>query len=352
MKYKVMAVVISAILGSLVSVTPVRAETKQVAIELTTETDGKENYLPGEKAEYKAVIRNLLGPAWIRVRFDLSEQGINADFTEENLLVQDGWVKKGDYYYYTQKAETGKEYMAVDGLMIPDATIAGEGAGVNVRVFGDAVQYDSVEPDFSDEIPWKNKKPNHSVSATVISSGEGDSSLIRVYPSPRDDGVMSRGQWELMDSEKHIWKYRDRNGSYAKNGWIYAYNPYSSDEGRYDWFHFDEEGMMTFGWYKASETVWYYTWEVSDGNLGMLIKGWHNDVQDGKWYYLDPSTGIMLSGWQEIDGKKYYFTSLQDVPGQTWFWNTGLGKWLYELLGYQSYGSLYEDGKFLSSRQR
>ena len=60
---------------------------------------------------------------------------------------------------------------------------------------------------------------------------------------------------------------------------------------------------MTVGWYQASDALWYYTSEVSDGNLGMLIKGWHKDGQDGKWYFLDRRTGIMLSGWQEIDGK-------------------------------------------------
>ena len=33
------------------------------------------------------------------------------------------------------------------------------------------------------------------------------------------------------------------------------------------------------------------------------------------------------------------------MPKQTWFWkalgDTGLGKWVYEYLGYKSFGSMY-----------
>lgn len=102
---------------------------------------------------------------------------------------------------------------------------------------------------------------------------------------------------------------------------------------------------MTVGWYVTDNGVWYYCHEVSDGNLGMLVKGWHEDSQDGKKYFLDRKTGIMLSGWQEIDGHSYYFATASEVAQQSWFWktfgDTGLGKWMYERLGYRSFGSMY-----------
>ncbi len=60
-------------------------------------------------------------------------------------------------------------------------------------------------------------------------------------------------------------------------------------------------------------------------------------------------TGIMLSGWQEIDGQSYYFAAISEVPEQTWFWrlfgDTGFGRWAYERLGYRSYGSMYAGEK-------
>jgi glucan-binding YG repeat protein len=150
------------------------------------------------------------------------------------------------------------------------------------------------------------------------------------------------GKWELVNAENHIWKYKNSSGNY---GWIYVKNPYSTGKENYDWFHFDKDGIMTFGWYQADNGVWYYCHEVSDGNLGRMVKGWHEDSQDGKRYFLDKKTGIMLSGWQEIDGHSYYFATAADVPKQTWFWkalgDTGLGKWVYEYLGYKSFGSMY-----------
>ena len=153
----------------------------------------------------------------------------------------------------------------------------------------------------------------------------------------------------MIDQENHIWKYRENNGNYAKDGWIYVYNPYSQEEEKYSWFHFDENGVMTYGWYKAEERIWYYCHEVSDGSLGKLVKGWHEDRQDGKTYFLDRKTGIMLSGWQEIDGCDYYFATYEEIPEQTWIWkvfgDSVLGKWIYERLGYRSYGSMYINEK-------
>ena len=59
----------------------------------------------------------------------------------------------------------------------------------------------------------------------------------------------------------------------------------------------------------------------------------------------DQTTGVMLSGWQEIDENSYYFTTIEEAWQQSWFWeslkDTGLGKWTYKDLGYRSYGSMY-----------
>lgn len=75
---------------------------------------------------------------------------------------------------------------------------------------------------------------------------------------------------------------------------------------------------MTVGWYQASDALWYYTSEVSDGNLGMLIKGWHKDGQDGKWYFLDRRDRNHAVRLAEIDGKVIILPQKRDIPGQTW----------------------------------
>ena len=87
----------------------------------------------------------------------------------------------------------------------------------------------------------------------------------------------SLGYSQPDQMEVHIWKYQGNNGAYAKDDWIYVCNPYSQEGEKHSWFHFDKNGVMTYGWYKADERIWYYCHEVSDGSLGKLVKGWHED---------------------------------------------------------------------------
>ncbi len=327
------------------------SSTKQVMVELEAIAEEKDYFTPNETAGYWLTLKNKLGPAWIRVKFDLSGKNIGQEFTDKDLQIQDGWIKRGGYFYYTKRAEAYTDYLVVDGVRIPDLAVTDkksreERASVIVSVYGEAIQYDNVTPDFSSETPWDKEEPQytaHTSGASRRSNSPTDS--IHLYSSPQETGTVSTGNWELIDQENHIWKYRGRNGNYAKDGWIYAYNPYSQEEEKYSWFHFDEHGVMTYGWCKAEERIWYYCHEVSDGSLGKLVKGWHEDTQDGKKYFLDRKTGIMLSGWQEIDGCDYYFATYEEIPQQTWIWkvfgDSGLGRWIYERLGYRSYGSLY-----------
>ena len=40
-------------------------------------------------------------------------------------------------------------------------------------------------------------------------------------------------------------------------------------------------------------------------------------------------------------GKFYYFTRLEETYRQNWFWNTKVGRWIYDFLGYRTYGSMF-----------
>lgn len=150
------------------------------------------------------------------------------------------------------------------------------------------------------------------------------------------------GEWELVDQEKHLWRFKFTNGTYASDGWLFIRNPYYNNLSEYSWYHFDGQ-YMSWGWIKGKDDTWYYGHNVSDGDLGTLVKGWHHDTDDGRDYYLDPVTGIMHSGWTLIDNEWYYFAKITDTYKQNWFWNTLLGRWLYDLLGDRPYGSMYMD---------
>jgi len=60
---------------------------------------------------------------------------------------------------------------------------------------------------------------------------------------------------------------------------------------------------MATGWLNWNNR-WYYLNPVSDGNRGMMIKGWYTI---NGYQYCFGADGVMLEGWNEVDGNWYYF---------------------------------------------
>lgn len=147
------------------------------------------------------------------------------------------------------------------------------------------------------------------------------------------------GDWELVDKESHIWMFRFKDGKYAI-GWNQLSYVYEGKT-KIDWYYFDENGIMLDGWFKDVDGSWYYLSEEHDGFFGHMILGWHKDIQDGRWYYLDPKTGVMHTGWDQIDGVWYYLNPI--APAQTYFYSSVQKKWLYnEEVVTRPYGSMYQ----------
>ena len=141
------------------------------------------------------------------------------------------------------------------------------------------------------------------------------------------------------------WWYSTNNGSYYKDTLAYIDN---------NIYRFDERGYMITGWYleehRNTNGSLYKEWSYFDPVSGARLEGWQQI--DGKWYYFpkyyhavtcfwsidgkdyyfdpincdmqtgwvskqyhygteklyfDPVSGAKVEGWQEIDGKKYYF---------------------------------------------
>lgn len=195
---------------------------------------------------------------------------------------------------------------------------------------------------------------DRSAGSSGGSGGAGSVTTERMYeePDPYLKNGLKGGTWTLHDARTHRWTYRSAGGMQAKNGWLYLYNPYANGgSGENAWFKFNQDGFMEYGWIRSAGMNWYYCNGKSDGRLGSMEKGWHQSEEDQKWYYLDPVSGIMQTGWRVIDGKSYYFASLSDIPEQTWFYEafdrtlgeTAFGRWVYQKLGIRSYGSMYRD---------
>lgn len=148
--------------------------------------------------------------------------------------------------------------------------------------------------------------------------------------SSRKTIISESGSWR--QDEKGIWFERAASG-YPKNCWSFI-------DGK--WFHFNAEGYLTLGWYLSEDGKWYYC--APDGTLGTPIgamyTGWLKDGADGYWYYLDPNTGEMLTGWREIKGQWYYLNP-ETLGDSGWMQDSSTKQWNYNVKAVMPKGALY-----------
>ncbi|MFJ5714062.1 metallophosphoesterase [Neobacillus sp. NPDC093127] len=84
------------------------------------------------------------------------------------------------------------------------------------------------------------------------------------------------------------------------------------------WYYYDPQtGMMKTGWLK-DKNEWYYLQQN-----GEMKTGWLFDA--GKWYYLD-SSGAMKIGWVKL-GSTWYYLERNGVMKTGWLLD--VGKWYY-----------------------
>ena len=111
------------------------------------------------------------------------------------------------------------------------------------------------------------------------------------------------------------WWYQCANGKeYLKNGWFTI--------GGRD-YRFDSDGYMMTGWLRRDDGAWVYA-----NSEGALVGGWVLDESfDGAyWYYLDPATKVMKTGWVADGGSWYY---LAGSGAMATGWVRDGGSWYY-----------------------
>lgn len=148
-------------------------------------------------------------------------------------------------------------------------------------------------------------------SAPTSYQGEWVSPLGKIYQfnnSPFGTLIgtttVDGGQWR---HNSRGWWWRSPDGSNPQNEWKII-------EGKT--YFFDSSGYMQTGWRKI-EGSWYY-FDAS----GSLHLGWAK--VGGKWYYLDPERhGVMVTGFFEVKGVKYYATSSGACPASSWVKDNG-----------------------------
>lgn len=176
------------------------------------------------------------------------------------------------------------------------------------------------------------KKMNRNVKAMVKRIGAA--ALLSAMMGTTAFG----GTWQTTAGG---WQYLADNGQPVAGSWIV-------DNGQDYRIH--ENGTMATGWYQdmADGGRWYYL----DPQSGAMRTGWIFD--NGSWYFLDTRIGGprggMLTGWQWIDGKCYYLDPARGgamAAGTTTpdgYWVDASGAWTDD-----AGTPYYEAGKGISS---
>ena len=148
-----------------------------------------------------------------------------------------------------------------------------------------------------------------------------------VKPTVPDTG----GTFTVNPENPYDVTYTKPDGTPAKDEWVGDGN---------DWYHVDEDGKLNYDWYLEGEKTWYKLNKETGDRFGAALIGWNNEPMDDKRYFFDPATTKMLTGWQNIDGKWYYFTRQNEA--QTYFGNNRVG-WKYDpTKPGKPYGSMYQ----------
>ena len=103
----------------------------------------------------------------------------------------------------------------------------------------------------------------------------------------RRDGDMATG-WV---KDGGAWYHMAGSGA-MNTGWLF-------DGGT--WYYLDSDGAMVTGWVKVGG-AWYHMAGSGAMNTGWLLDG-------GTWYWLDPSSGAMVTGTHDVDGRTSSFAS-------------------------------------------
>ncbi|WP_018766968.1 N-acetylmuramoyl-L-alanine amidase family protein [Bacillus sp. 105MF] len=132
------------------------------------------------------------------------------------------------------------------------------------------------------------------------------------------DGIEFRSN-DKGDSS--IWTAYDSTGKLIKNSWV---NQGTQNPG---WYYADASGVLLKGWQKIEGNTYYFNPEsnMMASGINSQIEGkyYHfNDsgaLQRSAWrdnYYSDASGALVKEGLREIDGKIYYFQNYQPTKNK------------------------------------
>ena len=129
---------------------------------------------PGERISKIPRIKNRALPCWIRAHIsygsDKDDMGMLSDRNIEGISA--GWIKRGDYYYYTKVLKKQESVDLFQSVSVPAGwTEEHSGQKLNITVQADAIQAANFKPDFNAMSPWGNQEIQdcvHETNGTMI----------------------------------------------------------------------------------------------------------------------------------------------------------------------------------------
>ena len=157
---------------------------------------------------------------------------------------------------------------------------------------------------------------------------------------------MKTGWISSLESFGTAWNYYDPVSGEKATGW-------RNIDGK--WYYFLHYALK--GFQKIDDESYYFDPVNSDMKTGWISKQGYPGLE---WYYYDLESGKQLSGWQEIDGKKYYLTSrgaysghIYTIDGKDYYFDPVTRELItgwFELSGSKYYADPNDGGALASNK--
>lgn len=139
---------------------------------------GPETILPGAVLSKIPRITNYAMPCWVRARIIFENQSSGMEGLDDSMLsgFTKNWVRRGEYYYYTEILKKKESVDLFQSVIIPASwTEEHENQKLGITVQAEAIQAANFQPDFSAMSPWGNQtiqKCVHEQDGTAVCSQE------------------------------------------------------------------------------------------------------------------------------------------------------------------------------------
>ena len=260
--------------------------------------------------------------------------GSNAYYFASSGAMQTGWIKEV-YYYDDGDTSTVWYYADSSGRLLK----GWQNIGGKWYYFTDWYIMRSDGVYWVDEIPYyfyPSGEMGTGWIKKIYNYGDGYTDVEWYYAN--SSGAL-QNKWQFINGS---WYYFDEYGFYMRTGHVKINDKH---------YAFDTNGRMITGWGCVvfeygdgySDATWYY----GDSN-GLLLSGWQ--MIGGKWYYFDPEYYYMYTGYGNIDGKVYMFDTngaWTTTPGWLEIKNGGYSTWYYlqadgtPYMGWKQFGSVW-----------